>query len=42
MYFTDNYTDCLIERINFTSRATNLSLELSEVNIWMDMSSKHR
>uniref|UniRef100_A0A1B6DER0 ABC transporter domain-containing protein n=1 Tax=Clastoptera arizonana TaxID=38151 RepID=A0A1B6DER0_9HEMI len=41
MYFASNYTECLIERINLLRGASDLALNLSEVNIWMDMSNQY-
>jgi len=41
MHFTGNYTTTLMERVNFTRGASDLSIELSEVNFWMDMSNQY-
>lgn len=39
MHFTRNYTTMLMERVNFTRGASDEAIDLSEVDIWMDMSS---
>uniref|UniRef100_A0A1B6KFR7 Uncharacterized protein n=4 Tax=Graphocephala atropunctata TaxID=36148 RepID=A0A1B6KFR7_9HEMI len=41
MHFTHNYTSTLMERVNYTRDASDLSIDLSEVNIWMDMSNQY-
>ncbi|XP_054276021.1 ABC transporter G family member 23-like [Macrosteles quadrilineatus] len=41
MHFSGNYTTSLMERVNFTRDASNLSIDLSEVNFWMDMSNQY-
>lgn len=39
MHFTRNYTTMLMERVNFTRGASDEAIDLSQVDIWMDMSS---
>ncbi|CAH1388573.1 unnamed protein product [Nezara viridula] len=44
VYFSPNYSSALTERINLTTEYTevsNLSIELSQLNVWMDMSNQY-
>lgn len=41
LYFGWNYTECLMDRLNNSLRASDEVLDWSEVVIWMDMSSKY-
>ncbi|KAK7574524.1 hypothetical protein V9T40_011715 [Parthenolecanium corni] len=41
VYFSSNYTSSLVERIMENKDASELSMELSEVNIWQDMSNQY-
>lgn len=41
LYFGNNYTESLMERLNRSLAASDESLDWSEIVIWQDMSSKH-
>lgn len=40
IYFSSNYTASLGERIMLKEEADDITITLSEVNVWQDMSSK--
>lgn len=42
VYFANNYTAALAERIMLTEDVDDLTMTLSEVNVWQDMSSKYK
>lgn len=41
IYFSNNYTASLGERIMLKEETDEVSITLSEVNVWQDMSSKY-
>ncbi|XP_039286121.1 ABC transporter G family member 23 [Nilaparvata lugens] len=41
LYFSNNYSESLMERLNYSHRATDEALDWSEINIWMDMSNQY-
>ncbi|XP_075228584.1 ABC transporter G family member 23-like [Lycorma delicatula] len=41
LYFRNNYTESLMDRLNNTLRVSDESLDWSEVVIWMDMSNEY-
>ncbi|XP_026684457.1 ABC transporter G family member 23-like [Diaphorina citri] len=42
IYFAQNYTEALIERISEKDKASKMAMELSDVHIYQDMSSKFK
>lgn len=40
LYFTENFTDSLIARLNLGQAADDETLDQSEIRVWLDMSSK--
>lgn len=41
LYFSNDYSTSLAERINLTNDASNHSIEFSQLNVWMDMSNQY-
>ncbi|KAL1130556.1 hypothetical protein AAG570_011802 [Ranatra chinensis] len=41
LHFAHNYSIALAERINLTADASDLAVELSQLNVWMDMSNQY-
>ncbi|RZF48692.1 hypothetical protein LSTR_LSTR011179 [Laodelphax striatellus] len=41
LYFSTNYSECLMQRLNYSHRATDEALDWSEISIWMDMSNQY-